>query len=730
MRLNTNESPLRRRPTGGSRSCRAGLGGHRLQPLPRPGGHRAAPGPGRPATGSDPTQVFCANGSNEVLQSPAARLRRARAARWPCSSPPTPCTATSPGLTGTAVAAGRRDRRLTASTSTRCGGSREADAAGHHLPLLAQQPHRPGRAPWTSWRRCWRWPRASWSWTRPTASSPPGRPSSSSGPADRGRSGWRWCGPSPRRGRWPGCRLGYLVAAPEVVARLRARSCCRTTSTRPSSWPGAWPSATCDEMEARVAAPQRGAGPDRRRPGRPARRDVAVDANFILFRPAAVPARDGVARPPRPLGARARLFGSGRTRPGACGSRSAPPRRTTASWPPWTKACDDHRPRRRHPHRGPVPPAATKETTIEVGPGPRRHRHHRGRRPACRSSTTWSASSAGTAGFDLTVHGHGRPRRSTPTTRSRTSGSCSARCLAEALGDKAGIRRFASIALPLDEALVEVALDLSGRPFLAYDVEFAAGHQPASGTPPFDPQLAEEFWRAFVTAAGITLHIRLVDGQEHPPHPGGVASRGWPAACATPCGSRAAASPRPRARLWTPTAGDAWPAVIAVLDYGIGNLRSAEKALAAPRRRRPAGRRPGRGRRAPTAWCCPAWAPSAACVEALRAQRPRPGAPPTPSSAGVPFLGICVGLPAALRGLRRGSPAVPGLGVLPGAVAPAARRGEAPADAVEPARCRSRRRAPACWPGRRHRPGSTSSTPTRPELDRRHRRPPATTAAR
>jgi imidazoleglycerol-phosphate dehydratase len=84
--------------------------------------------------------------------------------------------------------------------------------------------------------------------------------------------------------------------------------------------------------------------------------------------------------------------------------------------------------------------------------------------------------------------------------------------LALALGDKAGIRRFASIALPLDEALVEVALDISGRPYLAYDVAF--GPDVASlGSPPFDPQLAEEFWRAFVTAAGMTMHLRLVTGK-------------------------------------------------------------------------------------------------------------------------------------------------------------------------------------------------------------------------
>jgi imidazoleglycerol-phosphate dehydratase len=86
-------------------------------------------------------------------------------------------------------------------------------------------------------------------------------------------------------------------------------------------------------------------------------------------------------------------------------------------------------------------------------------------------------------------------------------------CLRDALGDKAGVRRFASIAVPLDESLVDVALDLSGRPYLHYDVE--PGSEPL-GTPPFDPQLAEEFWRAFTTAAALTLHLVLRRGKN--PH--------------------------------------------------------------------------------------------------------------------------------------------------------------------------------------------------------------------
>jgi imidazoleglycerol-phosphate dehydratase len=80
-----------------------------------------------------------------------------------------------------------------------------------------------------------------------------------------------------------------------------------------------------------------------------------------------------------------------------------------------------------------------------------------------------------------------------------------------ALGDKAGVRRFASCRVPLDEALIDVALDLSGRPFLIYEVEFPG--EKILGDPPFDPQLVEEFWRAFVVAAGITLHITSVRGR-------------------------------------------------------------------------------------------------------------------------------------------------------------------------------------------------------------------------
>jgi imidazoleglycerol-phosphate dehydratase len=83
--------------------------------------------------------------------------------------------------------------------------------------------------------------------------------------------------------------------------------------------------------------------------------------------------------------------------------------------------------------------------------------------------------------------------------------------LSEALGDKAGVRRFASITVPLDEAAVEVALDLSGRTFVVYEVDVQAE---TIGT--FDTGLVEDFVRAFAQAAELTLHVRLKAGRS--PH--------------------------------------------------------------------------------------------------------------------------------------------------------------------------------------------------------------------
>jgi imidazoleglycerol-phosphate dehydratase len=83
--------------------------------------------------------------------------------------------------------------------------------------------------------------------------------------------------------------------------------------------------------------------------------------------------------------------------------------------------------------------------------------------------------------------------------------------LVEALGDKAGIRRFASITVPLDEAAVEVALDLAGRNFVLNEVDV-----PAETIGSFDTGLVEDFVRAFAQAANLTIHVRLKSGRS--PH--------------------------------------------------------------------------------------------------------------------------------------------------------------------------------------------------------------------
>jgi imidazoleglycerol-phosphate dehydratase len=79
--------------------------------------------------------------------------------------------------------------------------------------------------------------------------------------------------------------------------------------------------------------------------------------------------------------------------------------------------------------------------------------------------------------------------------------------LDEALGDKRGIRRYGSCLLPMDDTLMRAALDLSGRPYLVWKVDFAA---PAIGT--FDVELVREFFTALAMNARMTLHVERLDG--------------------------------------------------------------------------------------------------------------------------------------------------------------------------------------------------------------------------
>ena len=91
-------------------------------------------------------------------------------------------------------------------------------------------------------------------------------------------------------------------------------------------------------------------------------------------------------------------------------------------------------------------------------------------------------------------------------------GLCLGKALEDALGDKDRIRRYGSSLLPMDEALCMIALDLSGRPYLSYDVQL-----PVQLISDFDPVCVKEFLQAMTNQAGITLHVRSLGG-ENPHH--------------------------------------------------------------------------------------------------------------------------------------------------------------------------------------------------------------------
>ena len=87
-------------------------------------------------------------------------------------------------------------------------------------------------------------------------------------------------------------------------------------------------------------------------------------------------------------------------------------------------------------------------------------------------------------------------------------GICFGSAVAEALGDKSGIRRYGHFTLPMDETLVSAAIDLGGRAHFVFNVEF-----PTSQIGQFDSQLVAEFWQAFAANALCNLHINLHYGQ-------------------------------------------------------------------------------------------------------------------------------------------------------------------------------------------------------------------------
>jgi imidazoleglycerol-phosphate dehydratase len=87
-------------------------------------------------------------------------------------------------------------------------------------------------------------------------------------------------------------------------------------------------------------------------------------------------------------------------------------------------------------------------------------------------------------------------------------GLCFGKALVQALGDKAGVRRYGDATVPMDETLVTAAVDLSGRPFLVWKADV-----PTEPLGTFSSQLAEEFWRAVSSAGVLTLHVVLHHGK-------------------------------------------------------------------------------------------------------------------------------------------------------------------------------------------------------------------------
>jgi len=84
------------------------------------------------------------------------------------------------------------------------------------------------------------------------------------------------------------------------------------------------------------------------------------------------------------------------------------------------------------------------------------------------------------------------------------------KCLSKALGDKAGIKRYGSFILPMDETLILCSLDISGRPYLNFDVEFST-----EKIGDMDTEMVEEFFRAVVNNSGMNLHFKTLAGKNN-----------------------------------------------------------------------------------------------------------------------------------------------------------------------------------------------------------------------
>lgn len=110
------------------------------------------------------------------------------------------------------------------------------------------------------------------------------------------------------------------------------------------------------------------------------------------------------------------------------------------------------------------------------------------------------------SGFDLTLAASGDTEVDFHHTV-EDIGLCLGEAYLAALGDKSGISRYASLFLPMDEALVLCAVDISGRPGLYFDIDFIS-----EKIGEFDTELVREFWQAFANSARMTIHLKQIAG--------------------------------------------------------------------------------------------------------------------------------------------------------------------------------------------------------------------------
>ena len=461
----------------------------------------------------------------------AARLRRARAGAWPPSSRPTSCTATSPGSPAPTVVEGERARRLHA--RPRRGAPGRWPRAEPVVTFLCS-PNNPtghGRAARTVVREVLDLAPGAASWsTRPTASS---RPWSALDLVDDDRplvvtrtfsKTWSMAA----------ARLGYLVGP--SLARGRARQGRAAVPPRRGQ---------ADRRPPRPALRRRdgGAGEGRRRRARADRRRPGASCRSRCGRraptsscsgPTSATGQRGVARRCSTAPSSCATARRGRGSTAACGSPSA------------RRAEDDaflaalRRGARSVSRVGQPRSASTKETDVAVtidldGTGAHRgvdrpavlRPHARPARPPRR----------------LRPHRAGRPATSTSTatTRSRTRPSSWARRSARRSATRPACAASPAACTRSTRRWSRWRSTCPGRPFVVWEVELPEAIP--LGTPPFDPSLAEHAIACFATAAGITLHVTL-RGAATSTTSSRPRSRAWPAACATPCASRAPACRR------------------------------------------------------------------------------------------------------------------------------------------------------------------------------------------